>query len=100
MTVEERLARLEANQAGQKEWLSSIDGNVERQGHKLTEIGVEVTSLKTSSVAITAKLDRLVKAADMGEGAWWALVKIGAAALLVVSGAAWIVDHVRTWLHG
>lgn len=99
MSVEERLARLETSQAGQEKWLSSIDGKVDEHAHKLTKIGTELGNLKTATDGNTGKLDRLVKAADMGEGAWWAAVKIGAFLTIVVTGALGLLDKIRGIFH-
>lgn len=65
MTVDERIARLEERDKSQNERL----------------LGIE------------SKLDRLIAQANMGRGAWLALLKIGGILLAVASGAAWIWDR-------
>jgi len=65
MTPEERIAKLETRQEGTDAWLKEID----------------------------AKLDQLIAAANMGRGAWWALLKIGGLLLLLVGAAAWIWER-------
>ncbi len=99
MSVEERLARLEANQAGHSDWLRSIDAKVDGQQDKLTVIGVTVEQVKTSSASNTAKLDDLLKAAHMGRGAWWILVRVGGVLALIVTAAWAVFDKVRGLFH-
>ena len=43
-----------------------------------------------------AKLDRLLRAAAMGQGAWWAMLKIGGVLTLAFGALAWAADR----LHG
>jgi hypothetical protein len=63
---EERIARLEERVRVQDEWLRSID----------------------------EKVDRLLAAAAMGRGAWWAVLRVGGFAVLVVTAAAWLFDRI------
>ena len=42
--------------------------------------------------AANEKLDRLVAAANMGKGAWWLLLKIGAVLVALATAGAWIVN--------
>lgn len=67
MTPDERdrLARLEAEHRTLKEWTESID----------------------------KKVDRLLEAASMGKGAWWAMLRVGGLMVLVATAGAWIFDH-------
>lgn len=44
---------------------------------------------------IDGKLDRLLEAAAMGRGAWWAIIKIGGIAVAVTAAAGWIFDHLK-----
>ena len=41
--------------------------------------------------SIEAKVDKLVTAANMGQGAWWASVKIGGLIVTVLAGVASLV---------
>lgn len=66
MTPEERIARLEERDRTQNE----------RLGH------------------IEAKLDRLIEQANMGKGAWLAILKVGGVLLALASGLAWIFDRI------
>ncbi|HEX7005578.1 MAG TPA: hypothetical protein VF274_00435 [Alphaproteobacteria bacterium] len=62
----ERLARVEQKVADMEPWLREID----------------------------EKLDRLIAAADMGRGAWWAVLKLGGLLVLAAGGFAWLYDRV------
>ena len=44
---------------------------------------------------IDDKLDRLIAAANMGKGAWWAMLKLGGLLTLIAGGFAWLYDRVR-----
>lgn len=66
MTVEERLARLETRVDGTDAWLGKID----------------------------EKVDRLLTAAAMGKGAWWAILRVGGLIVLALGAVGWILDHV------
>jgi hypothetical protein len=69
MTPEERdrLAKVEEKVKGMDEWLREIAG----------------------------KLDKLVAVANMGKGAWWAVLKLGGLLTLAAGTVAWLYDHVR-----
>jgi hypothetical protein len=63
----ERLARVEQKVADMEPWLREIDD----------------------------KLDRLIAAANMGKGAWWAVLKLGGLLVLATGAVAWLYDRVR-----
>lgn len=42
---------------------------------------------------IDEKVDQLLKAAAMGQGAWWALLKVGGVLSIVASAAVWVYNH-------
>lgn len=65
-TPEERIAALEARQAGTDAWLKDID----------------------------AKLDELIAAANMGKGAWWIILRIGGVLVVVGGAIGWVIDRV------
>jgi hypothetical protein len=67
MTAEERLARLE----------------------------IQVENLKEDIQGIGKKVDELVKAAHMGRGAWWLLLRIGVVLATVAGAIAWLIDKVK-----
>ena len=54
----------------------------------------DIEELKEQLAAANDKLDRLVRAANMGEGAWWAATKAGGMVLLVIGAVAWVFEHV------
>lgn len=43
--------------------------------------------------AIDAKLDQLLRAAAIGQGAGWALLKIGGVLTLALGALAWVVER-------
>ena len=58
----------------------------------------DIEELKVQLASANAKLDRLVAAANMAGGAWFASVKIGGLILVALGALAWIADHVpRLW---
>jgi hypothetical protein len=69
MTPEERLVALETKVEGQEKWLKSMDD----------------------------KLDTLIAAMNMGKGAWYLLLKIGAVGVAIAGLVAWIGDHLHVW---
>jgi hypothetical protein len=64
-TAEERIASLEAKVEGQEKWLRSIDD----------------------------KLDTLIAAMNMGRGAWYLLLKIGAFIVAAATVISWLSDR-------
>ena len=68
-TAEERIAALEVKVEGQEKWLRSIDD----------------------------KLDTVIAAMNMGKGAWFLLLKVGAALAALAGLIAWIGDHLHMW---
>jgi hypothetical protein len=95
MSVEERLARLETKAEGNERWLTSIDGKVDDQQHKLTLIGVAVGTLETSVGKMGGKLDQILETATMGKGAWWALLRLGIIATALITAAWSIYAHLN-----
>jgi hypothetical protein len=67
MTVEERLARVEAILSEQKD--------------DIAEVRRQVTEL--------------VLAAHMGKGAWWLLLRLGALFVAILSAAGWVVHEMH-----
>jgi hypothetical protein len=65
-TPEERIAALEARVNGLEEWLKDID----------------------------AKLDQLIAVANMGKGAWWAMLKVGGLISIVIGAVVWLWQHI------
>lgn len=67
MTPDERdrLARLEQKVAGLDDWLRSIHSDIKE----------------------------LNKAAHMGKGAWWLIIRIGAVLAAFAGAGAWVIDH-------
>lgn len=64
-TPEERLARLEARQDALEDWLRSIDG----------------------------KVDEIRQAANMGKGAWKAVLWVGGILASAAAFLAWVAEH-------
>jgi hypothetical protein len=52
-----------------------------------------VDILEKSLSSIDGKVDQLLAAANMGKGAWFALLKIGGVLVILAGGAAWLLDR-------
>lgn len=52
-----------------------------------------VCHLEESQETILGKLDKLLEAAAMGRGAWWAILKVGGVLAAMIAAAAWVYDH-------
>ena len=78
MTPEERLAALEA---------------------KIAALEARVGGTESWLEAISGKLDRLLEAAAMGRGAGWALMRIGGALVVILSGLGYVANqfHLFNW---
>jgi hypothetical protein len=48
--------------------------------------------VEASLVRIEDKQDQILAAANMGKGAYWAVVKLGGLCLLVLGAGAWVVE--------
>ena len=53
-----------------------------------------VEALEDWVKSINQKLDTLIAAANMGRGAWWALVKVGGTLVMAAGACAWFYEHV------
>ncbi|HZS84245.1 MAG TPA: hypothetical protein VFA50_15330 [Stellaceae bacterium] len=64
---------------------------------RLARVEERVANIGADLAEISDKLDRLIAAANMGRGAWWAVLRLGG--ILIVLGGAfgWVTDH-WTWL--
>ncbi len=60
---------------------------------RLAKLEVKVAGITGELASISSKLDQLIAAANMGKGAWWAVLRLGG--LLVVAGSAcgWVIGH-------
>lgn len=58
----------------------------------LGEHEARISILEDGLKAVNKKLDQLIAAANMGRGAWWALVKVGGILVIFVGAAGWVVD--------
>lgn len=65
---------------------------------RLAVVETEVRHLKEDLAEANRKLDQLVRAANMGQGAWWASVKIGGLVVMTMGAIGWVIDHLpRVW---
>lgn len=69
----ERLVRLEIQQEHMK---ASLD------------------EIKAGKAETDAKLDQLLAAAAMGQGAWWLLIKLGSVGVALATAGAWLYEHI------
>lgn len=69
------IGRLEGQMASYEKRLDTIEA---RMDERLTNIEKYVQEIRD--------------AANMGKGAWWLLLKIGAALMLIIGGLSWLVD--------
>jgi hypothetical protein len=76
MTPDERdrLLRLEVNAA-------NTEKSVERMSDKVD--------------GLDSKIDDLLKAAHMGKGAWWLMLRMGAVIVAIGTAGAWIFDKLH-----
>ena len=52
-----------------------------------------VSALEDWVKSIDSKLDQLIAAANMGRGAWWALVKVGGVLVMATMAVSWTYEH-------
>lgn len=53
--------------------------------------------LQETANRMEEKLDRLLTAAAMGKGAWWAMTKVGGTMVMAAGAFGWLVDHFHWW---
>lgn len=58
-------------------------------------LDARITALEGWVKDIDTKLDRLLEAAAMGRGAWWAIIKLGGLLTAAAAAAAWIFEHLK-----
>ena len=78
MTTEKDIGRLEAE-------VENI-----KTGHASFE-----TDVKQRLTVMEAQLQQILDAANMGKGAWWLLLKLGAALTAVAAAVSWILREFR-----
>ena len=49
--------------------------------------------IKAGKAETDAKLDKLLAAAAMGQGAWWLALRFGGLAVTISAALAWLYDH-------
>ena len=60
---------------------------------RLAVLETKMAAVTEDLEEIKADLKALLAAANMGKGAWWVSVKIGAFILTLAGALAWIYDH-------
>ena len=60
---------------------------IERLDREITEINGRMANME-------ADIKRLLAIANIGQGALWALLRVGAIAAVLVGAIAWVWDHV------
>lgn len=64
---------------------------------RLARVEVEIDHAKKQLADMNGKLDQLLRAAAMGQGAWWLLLKIGGAIVLLIGAAGWLTDRLKVF---
>lgn len=62
---------------------------------RLAKVEQKVADMEPWLRDIDDKLDRLIAAANMGKGAWWALLKLGGLLVLIAGAIGWLYDRAR-----
>ena len=70
----------------ERDRLLRLELNAENQAMSVDRISDKVDRLD-------GKVDDLLKAAHMGQGAWWLMLRVGAVITAVISAAVWIFDR-------
>jgi hypothetical protein len=65
-------------------------GMTERE---IGELEARIRNVELWLESVDRKVDRLLEAAAMGKGAWWATLKIGGLLVLLAAAGAWVFDH-------
>lgn len=66
---------------------------------KVGAIDARLDGLEKWMESVDRNVNELRDAANMGKGAWWAALRIGAVLLLIIGAAAWVYDRVRGIFH-
>lgn len=61
---------------------------------RLTKVETVVEMQRMQLNSMNQKLDQLIAAANMGKGAWWLILRIGAVVAALAAGIAWIFDRI------
>lgn len=80
MTEESNLAigRLQGRMESHEKRLDDFEGRVDKRLE-----------------SIEGKVQQILDAANMGKGAWWLVLKIGAALSALTAAGLWVYDHLR-----
>ena len=54
----------------------------------------EMSEMKSEMAEMRADIKQLLAIANIGKGFLWAVLRIGAAAIVVIGAVAWLWDHV------
>lgn len=61
---------------------------------RLTKVETVVEMQRMQLNSMNQKLDQLIAAANMGKGAWWLILRIGAVVATIAGFFAWIFDKI------
>lgn len=65
---------------------------------RIAVLEAELRQTRADVSEMKADLKKLVQAANMGQGAWWATVKIGGLVVTIMMAGAYLLDHLPKWL--
>ena len=60
---------------------------------RLARVEERVANISGELTDISEKLDRLIAAANMGKGAWWAVLRLGGFLVVLGSALGWLSQH-------
>jgi hypothetical protein len=67
------------------------------EARRLAVLEAQVAQIRRDNGIINTKLDKLIAAANMGKGAWWAMLRIGGLLILLFGAVSWSADHWGWW---
>lgn len=77
--------------------VESIEAQVARIDERTENLATQFESLDARLDSQDDKLDKLIRAFDMGRGGAVAAAKIGGILLLSLGAVGWLVDHWHGW---
>jgi hypothetical protein len=68
-----------------------------QERERLVKVEERVANISDDLADISEKLDRLIAAANMGKGAWLAVLRLGGVLVVLGGAIGWVTDH-WSWL--
>lgn len=75
--------------------MTTNDASLARLEVEVEHLKATMDEVKANQASMNAKLQLLLDAANMGKGAWWIILKLGAFVSITSAAGLWVYEKIR-----